>query len=71
MARNGAVFETTKQTPRSFSGLSSANDRADAAFTVGPVREMAIAYAWSVCARRPLKEKEKKSEQQLLKDKVD
>ena len=30
---------------RSFTGLSSANDRAGAAFTVGPVQEMAIAYA--------------------------
>ena len=31
--------------PRSLGGLSNANDRAGAAFTVGPVREMAIAYA--------------------------
>ena len=42
---------------RSFSGLSSANDRAGAAFTVGPVQEIAIAYAWLVYARRSLKKK--------------
>ena len=46
-----------RETPWSLGGLSSANDRAGAAFTVGLVRGMAIAYAWSVYARRPLKEK--------------
>ena len=58
-------------TPRSFSGFSSANDQAGAAFAVGPVREMAIAYACSVSAGRLLKENGKKSKQQWLKEKLD
>ena len=39
------LFQLPTFTPRSLGGLSSANDRAGAAFTVGPLGEMAIAYA--------------------------
>ena len=41
-----------------------------AALMASPVRKMAIAYAWSVYAGRPLKEK-KKSKLQQSKEKVE
>ena len=44
MARN-TVEECAIASPRSLGFLSSTNDRAESAFTVGPFREMAIDYA--------------------------
>ena len=53
------AIQAKHPSPRSLGGLPRANDRAGAAFTVDPVPEMAIAYAWSVYARRPMMEKYK------------